>query len=886
VRHSILKVVGDARDVTNAVVLTHNIDFVFLENVVVRALRKCGRPKLTVFADAGCAEESYEYQKQLLSGLGLQYRVVPVAMASHFRFHPKALFLSSPEKATLLIGSGNLTFGGWSENVEVWHQMDTTRDGTGFVAAFRDYLSALLSDLPLRGSIEAELSEAFDPGTRSWASSLDAPSTLFSKGNGDTLLERMCAHVGIDGVRHLTVCSPYFDPQAEALGAIIRKCNAAQATILVQKGQAGLTKDTASRLPRNVTIQAFTSERKCGDATRKVFTHSKFYAFEKGRKVVVFVGSANCSRAALTIPGPAGNAELVAVEELTPAEFHDRYMSEFNSVGGKECLPESLEKEHERNDLHIRLLAARNEAGYLSLGYTCTNGAKVNGCTIDGEERALAATGTKEARTRVGSLAQQVALLGSYRGAKVQSNTLWIDHEQILNASARERTLAAVVGASAKTGHWDVGVWSGIMEVFCAHLRYLAIDSTMKRISGTSSDQEEKETVSYSAQDVFATSYGLGTPSAKYHLHGGKSVMDPLQLLDSNFSHIYREDDEPANTGRNSAAVSSQDSGEEEPVDLPEEDVPQPPSIQPVAPTEKERRRVSRLIDFMTAAMCDEEFLSERGPERLAIDLRLAAALLVCALNHGWIKEATFVDSTHAIWSSLFLTSDSDRTKGWIEQREETDGPSFARRMSSPELSAAMAAWALAIPKGDMSPERARFALTLALSAARAPWIWHGGELLALAEELARFLASTGSSVASEGDAWLQKEAQWLRVVRRGHALRRLEHALAGRAVGAISLAISGDHVKSGELLWQGSLGFCVASAPFSRGQSSRAPVLPLQSSSDAKLRGSLTVPIRMLLDLSGNKALAPLSNDERSEIYSMIDELSSVRWDIARFDD
>ena len=137
-RHDVLEVTGTAKDITNVVILTHNIDFVFVQCVVLPVLRKCGSPALTIFADSHCCEEAYESQAPLLSTLGVRYRVIPVSMHSGFRFHPKAVLLSGTKKATLLIGSGNLTFGGWRENAEVWFRYDSDTDGTGVFAAFRD----------------------------------------------------------------------------------------------------------------------------------------------------------------------------------------------------------------------------------------------------------------------------------------------------------------------------------------------------------------------------------------------------------------------------------------------------------------------------------------------------------------------------------------------------------------------------------------------------------------------------------------------------------------------------------------------------------------------------------------------------------------------------
>ena len=59
-RNDILSIIADEKDVTNVIVLTHNIDFVFLQNMVLPALKKCGHPSLTVFADVQCATEAYQ----------------------------------------------------------------------------------------------------------------------------------------------------------------------------------------------------------------------------------------------------------------------------------------------------------------------------------------------------------------------------------------------------------------------------------------------------------------------------------------------------------------------------------------------------------------------------------------------------------------------------------------------------------------------------------------------------------------------------------------------------------------------------------------------------------------------------------------------------------
>jgi hypothetical protein len=211
-RKDILSVISGEKDITNVIVLTHNIDFVFIQNMVVPALRKCGHPSLTIFADADCAAETYEAQHMVLDLLGKRYRVVPISMQPGFRFHPKAVFLSGQEKGVLLIGSGNLTFGGWRENAEIWCRYDTDIDGTAAFSAFRDYLLNVSALASLNMNPESEIKEAFDEKTRGWAADMAPPGGLFGKPGSDIkLLSQMQAEIGDQSISEIFVCAPYFD---------------------------------------------------------------------------------------------------------------------------------------------------------------------------------------------------------------------------------------------------------------------------------------------------------------------------------------------------------------------------------------------------------------------------------------------------------------------------------------------------------------------------------------------------------------------------------------------------------------------------------------------------------------------------------------------------
>jgi len=369
-REDLLGVITSTKDVTNAIVLTHNIDFLFIQSVLVPALRKSGSPKLTIFADAYCSEDTYHHQHRFLSALGLRYRVVPVAMKPGFRFHPKAVLLSGTAKATLLVGSGNLTFGGWRENAEVWFRYDTDLDGTAPFAGFRNYLEqivALCADP--KQSILYETEEAFDAASRQWASSMASPSRILGHaGQGQSLLDQMKLVLKDRVASELTLCTPYFDDDAEALRVMAQEIGVNSCTVLAQSGRTNLLASAAASLGPMFSLKAasFQHREQIGsngeERVREAFLHAKIYAILSGSEVVVFAGSANCSRAALTIPGSAGNAELMTWAVVSKEEFGSGFTSELILSDSAPVLPtENAPKTLIDADDFIHIDAARFE---------------------------------------------------------------------------------------------------------------------------------------------------------------------------------------------------------------------------------------------------------------------------------------------------------------------------------------------------------------------------------------------------------------------------------------------------------------------------------------------------------------------------------------------
>jgi hypothetical protein len=95
---------------------TYALSLSFFEAVVLDALIRGGGREALILADvegvrASLSEQGAQY-------VGKVYEVEPVSVSAGV-FHPKISVMSAKDECHLLVGSGNLTFGGWGGNYEV-----------------------------------------------------------------------------------------------------------------------------------------------------------------------------------------------------------------------------------------------------------------------------------------------------------------------------------------------------------------------------------------------------------------------------------------------------------------------------------------------------------------------------------------------------------------------------------------------------------------------------------------------------------------------------------------------------------------------------------------------------------------------------------------------
>ncbi len=283
-------------DVEEALFLTFNADVAFLERGVLGLCQSMGA-RVTVIADA----RMWHPDPLAMKGAGTEYLV---GLASHSgAFHPKLTLLVGEDRVLALIGSGNLTMGGWQHNSELWNAL-RAEDGQAPQALFD--LAEWLELLPGSVRLASDHGAALNRVAVRLRATLERFTPVDDGAQLVTNLDRSFLSQLPDGpVDELTLYAPFIDEHASAVRALVEHFPTPKLTLVVQPGLTVVDPQALARVLRGqtgLTIVADTSGR---------YRHAKLVEWRRGTHRQVLTGSANLSAAAmLNTVRRGGNVEL------------------------------------------------------------------------------------------------------------------------------------------------------------------------------------------------------------------------------------------------------------------------------------------------------------------------------------------------------------------------------------------------------------------------------------------------------------------------------------------------------------------------------------------------------------------------------------------------
>lgn len=844
----LLTLIGKEKNVHNIIVLTHNIDFIFIQTVVLKTLNKMGSPSLTIFADAQCVQESYENQKQVIFGLGKRYRVVPVHLDRHYdRFHPKAVLLSGKEKASLYIGSGNLTFGGWRQNAEIWNHYDSLEDGTSVFSAFKDYLDGILSRLPYINNISNVVDNTYNQEIAPWSINMEPSSGLIGRIDTNlSLLEQMKHHVET-GCEKLIIQSPYFDKEGKTVNQFNALFKPKRIEIFAQNRHSELTEEIINGLNENITVVSTDFHHYVDEKSKKAFIHAKYYAFLYQDKAIVFSGSANCSQAAMNIANAKiGNAELMSVNEMTLDEFDIQYYSNIAKVkeGFVPRKQIDIEKTYEKvEEKAVQIHAAQFEYKKIKIAVTIHENYEVRKAMVDNIDYPI--TVLTDNLLHVENLINNPSLLclllkNKLTNEEFYSDEIWIDHERELSTSVKTRSLSDFIQSSNELS-WSHNAFGDLLKVFNDHLVHTPKRENVHNLGTPKAHDKVRKT--FNPSDIFIDNYHFtsqhnSTNSSRYSFDIHSILRQYLGLYNQTIN------DKDVLTQEELQKQFDQDS-----VDIGHAMKNQNRTASVI--DEKGQKKVRKLIETLVDALTDEDIITNRPLRLLLDDLKVSSIILRLGLTHNWITQEDYFDVTYTLWTEFFFSCELDENKGYLDLKLDQEDIDI-EELYSAELSASMLTWIFAVvPSNDLN--YIRLLMSAILVQAKYSWVFYGDEYEKINAEVDKALVAFKPE---DIDYALNEHNHfWKFIVNTGNAFAELIHKIYNKKISDYKDRLQNKEIPKGELLWKDNANFYIVNSTYQRKPNKqgkyRAYATPLTKlTEETSFLADFTVPISDLLNL------------------------------------
>lgn len=278
-------------------------------------------------------EQSLEAIPDAFANAGRKYLIVPVTTTSCF--HPKLALRYGKAKARLIVGSANVTSAGWAGNLELvsalsWQARDEDDDSevhrTLFIRAHQ-WMSALIAPThDNKAAYKLELIRSQSPWIDDSGLEGDTPFDLSDGSQIDLLLsdptnanglaDRMLKLVD-EPVERLTIISPYWDDQLSALKRLSAAVGDPDLHIFLSHNARNPSRSSTFPVAAIGKLALKFHPIGSGEESSDRFLHAKMFLFHGSDHDFLFIGSANCTVAALGAPGKAGaNHECLLYRKL------------------------------------------------------------------------------------------------------------------------------------------------------------------------------------------------------------------------------------------------------------------------------------------------------------------------------------------------------------------------------------------------------------------------------------------------------------------------------------------------------------------------------------------------------------------------------------------
>jgi hypothetical protein len=331
---------------------TYAVSLSFFEAVILDRLVRGGGSQALILADIRGVRASLS--EQGAQRVGKDYEVEPVAV-EHGVFHPKLTVLAAPGECHLLVGSGNLTFGGWGGNCEILEHLHPgfAADAIADAAEFFELLPGTPRVRQSAGVQCAAIAAELRRSIEGWARSGDVRLVHNLNASIAQQIAQFAADMG--GASRLAAMAPFWDG-GDALHDLCSSLGLSE--VFVHAHEHGCVEGTkAANWPRDCSSPVQAVRLELFDPQDKRRLHAKAFEILCKRGRIIVSGSANGTAAAL---GSGRNVEVCV------ARLQRERTTGWTYVPSHPPEPGALADEEENGDESSGVLRAVLEADQLT----------------------------------------------------------------------------------------------------------------------------------------------------------------------------------------------------------------------------------------------------------------------------------------------------------------------------------------------------------------------------------------------------------------------------------------------------------------------------------------------------------------------------------------
>ena len=286
--------------VTGTLILSYTVDLIFLEQILIRRFMKLGSSNNLLLADQKQVNQSEEDQLPHLQPDRYDYLIQKLSFTN--LFHSKAIWLNKKNETQLLIGSGNIGYGGMSSNSELFAVFSSkNKQDRKVMHQFAGYTEELLYKSGAEPYIFGKRNRLFDKKWLKEPVDISGKSTLLHNLT-DPIFYQM-AEI-IDQPEKIHVIAPFYDKDLTFIKNLAEYYQLPVNTYF---------QEDYTTFPRKHDFDFIKSFSFHNESLGSGNLHAKMIIFERSDSFDILFGSPNATKPAMLKDAQTGNGELAVV---------------------------------------------------------------------------------------------------------------------------------------------------------------------------------------------------------------------------------------------------------------------------------------------------------------------------------------------------------------------------------------------------------------------------------------------------------------------------------------------------------------------------------------------------------------------------------------------